>query len=34
MKRTNLQNRSIHSWFDEVSRELNLAGIDFKVLVD
>lgn len=33
-KRTNLQNRSIHSWFDEVSRELNLAGIDFKVLVD
>lgn len=34
MKRTNLQNASIHSWFDEVSRELNLAGIDFKVLVD
>ena len=34
MKRTNQQNKSIHSWFDEVSRELNLAGIDFKVLVE
>lgn len=33
-KRTIKQNSSIHSWFDEVSRELNLAGIDFKVLVE
>jgi len=32
-KRTNLQNSSIHSWFTEVSRELNNSGIDFKVLV-
>jgi hypothetical protein len=33
MKRTHLQNKSIHSWFTEASRELNNAGIDFKVLV-
>lgn len=33
MKRTNLQNRSIHSWFTEVSRELNEAGIDYQTLV-
>lgn len=32
-KRTIQQNKSIHSWFNEVSRELNNAGIDYQVLV-
>lgn len=33
MKRTRAQNRSLHKYFEEVSRELNNAGIDVKVLV-
>ena len=33
MKRTNLQNKSLHKWFEEVSRECNNSGIDMKVLV-
>jgi len=33
MKRTNRQNKSLHAYFSEVSRELNNSGIDVKVLV-
>lgn len=33
LKRTTRQNRSLHKWFEEVSRECNNSGIDMKVLV-
>ena len=33
MKRTIKQNKSLHQYFDEVSRELNNQGVDVKVLV-
>lgn len=33
MKRTNQQNKSLHKYLDELSRELNLQGIDVKVMV-
>lgn len=33
-KRTIRQNKSIHKWFEEVSRECNDRGIDMKVLVE
>ncbi len=34
MKRTLRQNRSLHKYFDELSKELNTQGIDVKVLVE
>lgn len=33
LKRTQRQNRSLHLWFQEISRECNNSGIDMKVLV-
>lgn len=33
-KRTDKQNRAIHTWFTEVSRECNDRGVDMKVLVE
>ena len=33
MKRTNKQNRSLHKYFEEVSRELNNSGVDVRVMV-
>lgn len=33
MKRTNQQNKSLHLYLEELSRELNLQGIDVKVMV-
>lgn len=33
MKRTITQNKSLHKYFEEVSRELNNHGVDVKVLV-
>lgn len=32
-KRTIRQNSAIHLWFNELSRELNNAGVDVKVMV-
>jgi hypothetical protein len=34
MQRTIKQNKAIHKWFEEVSRECNDRGIDMKVLVE
>lgn len=34
MKRTITQNKSLHKYFEEVSRELNNHGVDVKVLVE
>lgn len=33
MKRTSQQNKSLHKYLEELSRELNNAGIDVKVMV-
>ena len=33
MKRTIKQNKSLHKYFEELSRELNNNGVDVKVLV-
>lgn len=33
MKRTIKQNKSIHVYFEELSRALNDSGVDFRVLV-
>lgn len=33
-KRTNLQNRSIHSWFDEVARECQNYGITQRMTLE
>lgn len=33
MKRTLRQNRACHKWFEELSRELNNQGVDFRAMV-